>query len=314
MNRSVLPSWNDGEARSAILRFIEEVTSPGEGFLPPEERVAVFDNDGTLWPEKPVPVQLHFLLLRWKEMATADASLAGQEPYASAITGDPRWVGSVVAAHYGGDDTQIPVLAQAVVAAQKGLSTGELADRIQEFFRTEVHPELRRPYTACAYRPMTELLELLREKEFTTVIASGGGRDFMRLISAPMYGVRPDQVIGSMADTVWSDSRRTVVYGEGAPYLDDGPAKPVRIWSRLGRRPVLACGNSNGDIEMLDYATSDRPGLGLLIRHDDYGRGDTAYTTGAERILAEAPQRSWTTVSVRDDWSRIFSDAEQPLT
>ncbi|MFE3518218.1 HAD family hydrolase [Streptomyces sp. NPDC059166] len=303
-----LPSWNDGEVRSSLLRFVDGVTTPGEDFLAPEDRIAVFDNDGTLWPEKPMPVQLHFLLRRWKEMVAADASLAGREPYASAVADDPRWVGSVIAAHYAGDDARIPELAEAVVAAQRGLSTGELAGLVEEFFRTAEHPGLRRPYTACAYLPMTELLELLRDKGFTTVIASGGGRDFMRVISRSMYGVRPDQIIGSTADTVWSGSRRTVVYGEGAPYLDDGPAKPVRIWSRLGRRPVLAFGNSNGDIEMLDHATAERPGLGVLILHDDEGRNDPAYTTGAERALEEAPGRGWLTVSVRDDWSRLFAD------
>ncbi|WP_432043375.1 HAD family hydrolase [Streptomyces cadmiisoli] len=307
MNHAALPSWHDGEVRSAILRFVDEVTGPGESFLAPEERLAVFDNDGTLWPEKPMPVQLHFLAQRWKQMAAADLSLAGREPYTSAVTGDSRWVDSVITEHYDGDDSRIPVLIDAVVAAQRGLGTGELADSVREFFATAQHPGLRRPYTACAYQPITELLALLRDKEFSTVIVSGGGRDFMRVISRSMYGVHAHQVIGSAADMVWSDSRGTVVYGDGAPLVDDGPEKPVRIWSRLGRRPVLACGNSNGDIEMLRYATANGPGLGLLIHHDDDTRGEVCYTTGAERALAEAQRRGWLTVSVKDDWSQLFA-------
>ncbi|WP_327255820.1 HAD family hydrolase [Streptomyces sp. NBC_01244] len=309
MSHPVLPSWRDGETRTALLRFVEAVTTAGEHFLEPPDRVAVFDNDGTLWPERPMPVQLHYLTERWRQMAQADPALADREPYASVLAGDPAWIASVVADHYAGDDTRLPVLAEAVIATQRGLDTDAVAMMMREFFRTTRHPVLRRPYPACAYQPMLELLAYLRDREFATVIVSGGGRDFMRVIAAEVYGVRPEQVIGSTADASWSDTQRTVVYGDAIRVLDDGPEKPVQIWSRLGRHPVLACGNSNGDIEMLTYAASAPHGLALLIHHDDGTRDDIPYDAGAERALAEAERQAWLTVSVREDWARVYPDA-----
>ncbi|WP_405468043.1 HAD family hydrolase [Streptomyces canus] len=309
MSHPVLPSWRDGRTRTALLRFVEEVTTPGENFLEPPDRVAVFDNDGTLWPERPMPVQLHYLTERWRQMAQADPALADHEPYASVLAGDPSWIASVIADHYAGDDTRLPVLAEAVIATQRGLDTDTVADMMRDFFRTAQHPVLRRAYAACAYQPMLELLSYLREREFSTVIVSGGGRDFMRVIAAEVYGVRPEQVIGSTADASWSVTQRTVVYGDAIRVLDDGPEKPVQIWSRLGRRPVLACGNSNGDMEMLMYASSARHGLALLIHHDDETRDDIPYDAGAERALAEAGRHAWLTVSVRNDWARLYPDA-----
>ncbi|MFJ8862949.1 HAD family hydrolase [Streptomyces sp. NPDC102451] len=309
MNRPVLPSWRDTGSRAALLRFVEEVTTPGEHFLEPSDRVAVFDNDGTLWPERPVPVQLHYLAERWRQMAGDDPALADREPYASALSGDPSWIASVLEDHYAGDDTRLPALAEAVIATQRGMDTDTVAAAVREFFRTARHPVLRRPYPACAYRPMVELLAFLRERGFTTVIVSGGGRDFMRVISSEVYGVPPELVIGSTPDARWSASRQAVVYGDGIRVLDDGPEKPVRIWSRLGRRPVLACGNSDGDIEMLSYAAAAPRGLAVLVHHDDGTRDAPAYDTGARRALAEAARQSWLTVSVKDDWACLRPDA-----
>ncbi|MEU3279695.1 HAD family hydrolase [Streptomyces antibioticus] len=306
-----LPSWRDGRTRTTLLRFVDEVTTPGgPSFVPPEARIAAFDNDGTLWPELPMPVQLHHLTEQWRRMAAERPESAAEEPYASALTGDPTWIASVVAAHYAGDDTRLPALAEAVIATQRGLDTATLAARIREFFATARHPQLDRPYPACAYQPMRELLGLLRGHGFTTVIVSGGGRDFMRVISEEVYGVPPERVIGSTPALRWDPDRADVVYGDGIELLDDGPEKPLRIWSRLGRRPLLACGNSNGDIDMLSYAAAGPGGLALLVHHDDPDRDDPAYDTGAEQALREAARRGWTTVSVRDDWSRVFSPPE----
>ncbi|NGN64325.1 haloacid dehalogenase-like hydrolase [Streptomyces sp. A7024] len=310
MTSPVLPSWREGPARTAILRFVAEVTTPdGDHYLEPPDRIAVFDNDGTLWPERPMPVQLHFLTERWREMAAADPSLADRQPYASAVSGDPTWIASVVDDHYAGDDTRVPALAEAIMATQQDMDTDTLAERVAEFFANARHPVLKRPYPACAYQPMLELLGFLRESGFTTAIVSGGGRDFMRVVSADMYGVPPELVIGSTAETSWSSSREAVVYGASIGVLDDGPQKPVLIWDRLGRRPVLACGNSNGDIEMLTHAAAAPRGLALLVRHDDDTRDDPPYDGGAERALAEAGRRGWVTVSVRDDWSCLYPDA-----
>ncbi|MEU1618711.1 HAD family hydrolase [Streptomyces sp. NPDC005722] len=304
-----LPSWYDGQTRTALLRFVEEVTTPGEHFLEPPDRIAVFDNDGTLWPEQPMPIQVYYLTERWRQMVLSDPSLADREPYASAVSGDPAWIASVVRDHYAGDDTRLPALAEAVIATQRDLDTDTVAAMVREFFRTGQHPVLRRPYRACAYQPMLELLAYLRENGFATVIASGGGRDFMRVVAHGMYGVSPEQVIGSTADTRWSADRRSVVYGDGISVLDDGPEKPARIWGRLGRRPVLACGNSNGDIEMLTYAASAPRGLAVLVHHDDGTRDDPPYDAGAERALAKASKHAWLTASVKDDWARVFPDA-----
>ncbi|WP_331737047.1 haloacid dehalogenase-like hydrolase (plasmid) [Streptomyces canus] len=309
MSHPVLPSWRDGQTRTLLLRFVDKVTTPGEYFLQPCDRVAVFDNDGTLWPEQPMPVQLHYLTERWRQMANADPALASRQPYASVLADDPSWIASVVREHYAGDDTRLPALADAVIATQRGMDTDAVANLMREFFRTAQHPILRRPYAACAYQPMLELLAYLREREFSTVIVSGGGRDFMRVIAAEVYGVRPEQVIGSTADASWSAAQQTVVYGNTIRVLDDGPEKPVQIWGRLGRHPVLACGNSNGDIEMLTYAAAAPNGLALLIHHDDDTRNDIPYDTGVERALAEAGRQEWLTVSVRKDWARLYPDA-----
>ncbi|MFI1976884.1 HAD family hydrolase [Streptomyces wedmorensis] len=301
-----LPSWRDGHARGALLRFVEEVTTPGEHFVQPTDRVAVFDNDGTLWPERPVPVQLHYLMERWRDMAAADPTLSRHEPYTSAASGDPAWLASVMDAHYAGDDTRLPVLAEAVMATQRTMDTDSVAVMVRRFFDSSLHPLLGRPYKACAYQPMRELLELLRSRGFTTVIATGGGRDFIRVVANEVYGVAPEQVIGSAPDLSWDAERRAVVYGNGIDVLDDGPEKPVRIWSRLGRRPVFACGNSNGDIEMLSHAAAAPHGMAVLVHHDDTDRDDPAYDVGAERALAEASRQGWLTISVRADWARLF--------
>jgi phosphoserine phosphatase len=300
-----LPSWNDGVARKAIVDFVEQTVHDG---VPVEERVAVFDNDGTLWCEKPMPIQLDFVLRRLAEMATADPALRDRQPWQAAYERDHAWFGTALAEHYAGDDTNVQTFAVGLLAAYAGMSVEDFESRSAEFLRSATHPTLERPYLQCAYAPMVELLGHLRDNGFSTYIASGGGRDFMRPISDELYGVPRECVIGSASalEYVAGKDGGTVTHVAQPDYLDDGAQKPVRIWSRTGRRPVLAAGNSNGDIQMLDFSQRpDRPHLRLLVLHDDAER-EFSYTGGAEEALAMADVSGWTSVSMRSDWARVF--------
>ncbi|GAA3226285.1 HAD family hydrolase [Oerskovia jenensis] len=303
-----LPSWRDTPTRRAILDLVAAVAT-GPDALPPAERVAVLDNDGTLWTEKPLPVQLHFLVAQWAQAAANDPALAESQPYRAAATGDLAWLGGAVDKHYAGDDTDLRLLIEAVVAAQAGRSVGTYADSVRAFLDEATHPALGTPYRYATYQPMRELLDLLRAHGFSTYITSGGDRDFMRPFTEDYYGVAPEQVVGSSLGLSYDDETDDVVYGSSFSFMDDGPEKPVRIWSRIGRRPVLAVGNSNGDVPMLAYAAGHPRGMAVLIRHDDPDRGDLPYDKGADQALIAAADRGWTVVSVRDDWSQVFPTA-----
>jgi phosphoserine phosphatase len=286
-------------------------TVDGDGYVPESERVAVFDNDGTLWSEKPIPIQLDFTLYRMAEQATAGPGLADRQPYKAALEKDYRWLGAAMVKHYHGDDADLDLLLGAVSKAFEGMSVEDLASEVDEWFKSASHPVLQRPYLSCGFVPMVELLRYLEADGFATYIASGGDRDFMRPFAEGLYGIPPERVIGSaLGPDVTEDSDVTsLVYKSKIEFFDDGPEKPVRIWSRLGRRPLVAVGNSNGDLQMLRFARShDREGLRILVRHDDADR-EFAYDDGAEDALARAAKRSWTVVSVRDDWTRVFPDA-----
>lgn len=301
MSVAELASWNDGSAKSAIIDFVARV----EREVAPEERVAVFDNDGTLWCEKPAYIQLDFLVRRLAEQAAADPSLAGTQPYLAAASGDLAWFGDAVTQHYNGDDSALKVLARGILSAYAGMTVDEHAEHVTAFFAQARHPVLGRPYTECGYAPMIELLRHLEAHGFTTYIASGGGRDFMRPVTTAMYGIPPERVIGSSVGLDFTDGHlRTTATPE---FLDDGPVKPVRIWGRTGRRPIFAAGNSNGDIEMLQFTDAGPgPSLSLLVRHDDVAR-EFDYVAGAEKALGLAPQRGWVVSSIRDDWATVFS-------
>jgi phosphoserine phosphatase len=307
-----LASWNEGDARTAIVEFVERATKEGgAGFVAPPERVAVFDNDGTLWCEKPMPIQADFIVRRLYAMAEAEPGLRDRQPWKAAHERDYGWFGKVLDDHYAGDDTNLRTLAGGVIAAHAGISVEEFEAQADAFLRTTQHPSLGRGYLECGYAPMIELLDYLAANGFANYIASGGGRDFMRPISDELYRIPRDRVIGSSLalDYVSDDAGGTITRKPEADYLDDGPQKPVRIWSRVGRRPIVAGGNSNGDVQMLDFAQRpDRPSLRLLVNHDD-GEREFAYTAGAEQALERAGSQSWTVVSVRDDWRTVFADA-----
>jgi phosphoglycolate phosphatase-like HAD superfamily hydrolase len=308
---ALLASWHDTPTRQTITSFVGSVTEEGSSsYVPEPDRIAVFDNDGTLWTEKPIPIQLVFTVFRMAEQAKADAGLAEHEPYRSALAGDFRWLGETMVSHYRGDDTNLKVLLGAVSDAFVGMPVEDFADEVREWFETATHPATGRRFMSCGYVPMIELLRYLEANGFTTYIASGGDRDFMRPFAEELYGIPPERVIGSALglDFDVESDVTGLLYKSHIEFFDDGPTKPVRIWSRIGRRPLVAGGNSNGDIEMLRFARSHhRDGLRLLVRHDDAER-ETAYDDGAEQALERAADRGWTVISMKDDWSRVFPD------
>jgi phosphoserine phosphatase len=304
-----LASWRDGFTRRAVVDFVARVS--GEGSAPPvpvEERIAVFDNDGTLWCEKPMPVQLDFILRRLVEMADADPALHDRQPWKAAVERDHAWLNEVMQTHYAGDDRGLTVFAGGVLAAYDGMSVDEFEQRSEAFLRSASHPTLGRGYLGCTYRPMVELLDHLTAHGFTTYIVSGGGQDFMRPVSDELYRVPRERVIGSTISLAYAQDEHggTITHTPVLDHLDDGPRKPIRIWSRVGRRPLLAAGNSNGDSAMLHFARhAEAPSLRLLVLHDDEER-EFAYTAGSENALEQAGRDGWTVVSMKDDWATVF--------
>jgi phosphoglycolate phosphatase-like HAD superfamily hydrolase len=303
-----LPSWSQGAAKSAVLEFVESVTRPGASYVPPAERIAAFDNDGTLWCEKPMPIQFDFILRRLSEMAQADPGLRGRQPWKAAHERDDGWFGTVITEHYAGNDADVGTLLAGIFAAYEGIGVEDFEAKSGAFLRTAQHPTLGRGYLQCVYVPMVELLGYLEANGFTNYIASGGGRDFMRPVSQELYGIPRDRVIGSTVTFQYTsdDHGGTITHTAKADYLDDGPQKPIRIWSHTGRRPLLAGGNSNGDIPMLDFTQHPgKPTLRLLLLHDDDQR-EFAYTSGAEQALERAGKSGWTVVSMRNDFKVVF--------
>jgi phosphoserine phosphatase len=308
-------TWNDTPRRRAIVEFVAAVTAEGgPDFVPVEERIAVFDNDGTLWCEHPGQVQGDFIVRRLAEMAAADPSLRSVEPWRAAAEGDGAWFADVVTRHYRGDSSLVPILAEGVVRAFGGLTVEEFESAAARFLRTARHPSLGVPYLDLTYTPMVELLAYLAAHGFTNYIVSGGGRDFLRPVAEELYGIPPERVIGSAVTLRFDGPTAGIVREAALDLLDDGPAKPVEIWGRIGRRPILAAGNANGDIPMLQYTEGNRHRtLCLLVRHDDPDR-EFAYRAGAEDALEAAGEHGWQVVSIRDDFAEVFAGtpAEPP--
>jgi hypothetical protein len=309
---SLLESWRDTPTRTGIADFVGGVCDDGSAdFVAPADRIAVFDNDGTLWSEKPVPIQLDFTLFRMTELAGKDQSLRDRQPYKAAVERDYHWLGEAMVKHYHGDDADVRLLVGAIESAFQGMSVESFQAEVLGWLKDASHPVLRRPYLSCGFAPMVELLGYLEANEFSTYIASGGDRDFMRPFAEDIYGIPPERVIGSALgldfDAGGDDTR--LVYKSKMEFLDDGPQKPVRIWSRIGRRPLVAGGNSNGDIEMLRFArTGERGALRLVVLHDDADR-EFDYTAGAEDVLERARARGWTIISIKDDWEVVFAES-----
>ena len=303
-----LPSWNDGASKARIVDFVQSVTDPtSEHYVPPSERIAVFDNDGTLWIEQPMYFQLAFILDRVKALAPQHPEWQSQEPFKSVLAGD--LAGVAAAGEHG--------LLEMMAATHAGMSADEFRSIVADWLETARHPRFERPYTELTYAPMRELLAYLRANGFKTFIVSGGGVEFMRVFSERVYGVPPEQVIGSSIHTKYEvrDGKPVIVRLPEIEFIDDKAGKPVGIHRYIGRRPILAFGNSDGDFEMLEYTTSaPGPRLGLIVHHDD-GEREYAYDRKSsigrlERGLDEAAQRGWVIVSMKGDWRRVY-DAEQ---
>jgi phosphoserine phosphatase len=286
-----LPSWREGATKTAILEFVRSVTEPGDSFVPEPERVATFDNDGTLWCEKPLYIQADFLFRRWKQMVDEDASKGAEQPWKAVIEGDQAWLAGL--------QGRLPELIKGVTEAYDAITVEAFEDAVREFFATAKHPTLGVPYMKVGYRPMRELISLLHDHDFRVYICSAGGRDFVRPVSEEMYGLPRECVIGSATTLEYRDGGVFRTRGVEQP-IDDGPGKPVHIWTRTGRKPLLAGGNADGDVAMLETAR-----LGLLIHHDDPDR-EFAYDAGAEHALAEAAKQGWTVVSMKDDFATVF--------
>jgi phosphoglycolate phosphatase-like HAD superfamily hydrolase len=302
----VLPSWREGRTREAILEFVAAV-SDGADAVPPVERVAVFDNDGTLWTEKPMPTQLHYVVDQWAAAARADPALAERQPYKAVVERDLAWLGAALDKHYTGDDSDLKVMIGALLGVTAQQSVEDYHAAVAEFYRTAQHQTLQRPYSGAVYQPMVELLRHLDAHDFACYIVSGGDRDFMRPITADYYGIPPERVVGTAIGMEYDEATNEVRYGTSLRFFDDGPEKPVRIWTRVGRRPILAAGNSNGDVQMLRYVQGHLRSLSLLVHHDDdTDRGDAPYDKGAEQALAAADEHGFVRVSVKDDWSTVF--------
>jgi phosphoserine phosphatase len=300
-----LMSWNDGAAKQALVEFVARVTEQGSpDFVPPLERIAVFDNDGTLWVEQPMPVQAFFALDRLRALASQHPEWLAIEPFASALKGDLN------VALAGGESA----IVELVMATHAGMTTEEFEQIATDWIVTARHPGTGRLYTEMVYQPMLELLTCLRANGFTVWIASAGGIEFMRPWTERVYGIPRENVIGSSIKTKYElrDGRPVLVRLPELTFIGDKAGKPVGIQQHIGRRPIAAFGNSDGDFEMLEWVTSGA-GLrcGLLIHHDDAAREfayDRAAVTGRlDRGLDEAPGRGWTLVSMQRDWKRVFA-------
>jgi phosphoglycolate phosphatase-like HAD superfamily hydrolase len=296
-----LPSWNDGPAKKSIIDFVEKVTKEGSAdFVPPNERIATFDNDGTLWCEKPLPFQLFFALDRVKALAPQHPEWKTKEPFASLLKGD------VKAAMAGGEHSLIEI----VMATHAGMTTGEFEKMVKDWIATAKHPTTKRPFTEMVYQPMLELLAYLRANGFKTFIVSGGGIEFMRAWAEKVYGIPPEQIVGSSGKTKFEmrDGQPVLVKLPEINFIDDKEGKPVGINQHIGRKPVLSGGNvfSGGDIAMLRYCQSHPgPTLQLMINHDDAAR-EFAYAEPDDASLKAAAANGWMVVSMKDDWKAIF--------
>jgi phosphoglycolate phosphatase-like HAD superfamily hydrolase len=300
-----LPSWNDTAPKAAIVAFVERVTRAGSpDFVPAQERIAVFDNDGTLWGEQPMYFQVLFTMDRIKELALKHPEWQDKEPYASALKGDLK------AALAGGEKA----ILELAMAAHAGTTTDEFAAIVAKWIATAKHPQTGRLYTAMVYQPMLELLGYLRKNGFKTFIVSGGGVEFMRPWCEAVYGIPPEQVVGSSLKTRYEvrDGKPVIVRLPEIDFVDDKEGKPVGIWRHIGRKPILAFGNSDGDFQMLEWTTSGaRTSLALIVHHDDEKR-EVAYDRESHvgrlvRGLDEGPKRGWTIVSMKNDWKTVFA-------
>ncbi len=300
-----LPSWNDTKSKTRLLSFVARVTKPDSpDFVPKSDRIAVFDNDGTLWSERPVYFQALFVFDRIKTLAPDHPEWTTQEPFASVLRGDMR------NALAGGEKA----LVEMVMATHAGMTTEEFEKIVADWISTAKHPETGRLFTEMTYQPMQDILAHLRQNGFKIFIVSGGGIEFLRVWAERVYSVPPEQVIGSSIKTRYEvrDGNPVIVRLPELNFIDDKAKKPIGIHQHIGRRPILAFGNSDGDFEMLEWTTTGKGArLGLLVHHDDatreYAYDRDSHVGRLSRGLDEAASRGWIVVSMKNDWRSIYS-------
>jgi phosphoglycolate phosphatase-like HAD superfamily hydrolase len=307
-----LPSWNDGPTKQAIVEFVQKVTDESSpDFVPPAERIATFDNDGTLWPSHPMYTQLAFALDRIKALAPQHPEWKNKQPFKAVLDNDLKALAA------SGEKGMVEL----VMASHAGMSTAEFEVIVTDWLDKARHPRFKRRYTELAYQPMLELLEYLRSNHFKTYIVSGGGVEFMRPMTEKVYGIPPEQVVGSTIQTKYEvkDGKPVLMRLPKIDFIDDKAGKPVGINKFIGRRPIAAFGNSAGDREMLEWtgAGSGRR-LMVLVFHDDAereyaygpanGLADTKFGTFPPSLMEEAKQKGWVVISMKNDWKAIFSD------
>lgn len=309
-----LPSWKDGPAKQAIVQFVHATTHKGgPDFVPPEDRIATFDNDGTLWVEHPMYTQLAFALERVKALAPEHPEWKDQQPFKAVLDNDLK---ALAAAGEKG-------LLELVMATHAGMSTAEFEAIVKDWLAKARDPRFKRPYTELTYQPMVELLAYLRANGFKTYIVSGGGIEFMRPMTEKVYGVPPEQVIGSSIKTQYQvkDGKPELMRLPEVDFIDDKAGKPVAISKFIGRRPIAAFGNSAGDQQMLEWTgAGDGRRLMMLVFHDDaereyaygpaIGLPDTPFGTFPQSLMDEAKQKHWVVVSMKHDWARVFGFKE----
>jgi hypothetical protein len=299
-----LPSWNDTMPKKAIVAFVEKVTKEGSpDFVPPAERIATFDNDGTLWAEQPMYFQLAFVLDRVKALAPKHPEWKEKEPFASVLKGDMKGVAAA------GEKGAMEMLA----ATHTGMTTEEFTKTVTDWIATAMHPKTGRPYTEMVYQPMLELLAYLRANGFKTFIVSGGGIEFMRPWTEKVYGIPPEQVVGSSGKLKFElrDGTPVLVKLPEIDWIDDKEGKPVGIQSHIGRRPIAAFGNSDGDLQMLQWTTAGKGRRFALIVHHTDAEREWAYDRNShvgklDKAWNEAIAKGWTVVSMKDDWITIY--------
>ncbi len=299
-----LPSWNDTASKKAIMAFVEKVTKEGSAdFVPVPERIATFDNDGCLWSEQPMYFQAFYIFDRIKVLAPQHPEWKDREPFASVLTGDLK--GALAAGEKG--------LLEMAMATHAGMTSEEFSGVVGDWLATARHPKTGMRYDRMIFQPMLELLAYLRANGFKTFIVSGGGIDFLRVFAEEAYGIPPEQVVGSNIKAKYElrDGKPVVVKTPELDFIDDKAGKPVGIHQHIGRRPIFAAGNSDGDFEMLEWTTAGEGArFGLLVHHTDAER-EFAYDRESHvgklaRGLDEGPKRGWTIVSMKDDWKTIY--------
>jgi len=302
----ILSLWNETPAKKAILDYVNAITNPDNAdFVPEAERIVIMDNDGTMWVERPAYIQIFFAIERLKQLAEADPKLLNQPSFKAAATGDLAYF-SRLDPHTGGN---VKELMKIIFDSHAGMSQDNFMLIAKEFLETARHPRFGVLYKDLTYKPMVELVRYLGNNGFKVFLASGGGMSFMRTVSEEIYNIPRERVIGSNIafETRLTDEGPIVFRKPGlVDPIDDGPGKPVNIELHIGRKPILAAGNSDGDLHMLWLAQkSSQHSLSLLLRHDDAKR-EYAYDEGSEKTLQMAEERGWIVISMKDDWKTVF--------